>query len=74
MAGLENLGRILMMAGAVLLGLGALLAAGRKIGWLGRLPGDFHIQRGGFSLCFPLATCLILSLALTLILVIIRRH
>jgi len=38
-----------------------------RIPWLGRLPGDIHIQRGSWSLYFPLATCLVISVVLTLL-------
>jgi hypothetical protein len=53
----------------VLLGL-VLLVAGYfsgKVPWLGRLPGDIHIERGSWTFYFPLATCLIVSLVLTLL-------
>jgi len=40
---------------------------------LGRLPGDFHIRRGNFSFYFPLATSIILSIILTLVLAFFRR-
>jgi len=63
-----------MLLGGALLVLGGLLYSfGGKIGWLGRLPGDFHFQRGGVSFYFPLATSLLLSLLLTLILSLFRR-
>ena len=64
------LGKMLLLFGVamVLLGL-VLLAAGHfsgKVPWLGRLPGDIHIERGSWTFYFPLATCLIVSLVLTL--------
>jgi membrane protein implicated in regulation of membrane protease activity len=74
MPALENLGRTLMLLGGVLLVLGAILTFGGRAGWLGRLPGDFQFERGGVSFYFPVATCLILSLLLTLILRLFRRH
>ena len=45
-----------------------------RVPWLGRLPGDIHIQRGGWTFYFPLATSLLLSLVLTLILWILGRR
>ena len=64
--------RFLIVGGtiAVLLGLAWPWLA--KLG-LGRLPGDLHIQREGFSFHFPLTTSLIVSLAVTLILWLLRR-
>jgi uncharacterized protein HemY len=53
----------------VLLGL-VLLVAGHfsgKVPWLGRLPGDVYIERGSWTFYFPLATCLIVSVVLTLL-------
>lgn len=65
------LGKMLLLFGVamVLLGL-VLLVAGYfsgKVPWLGRLPGDIHIERGSWTFYFPLATCLIVSLVLTLL-------
>jgi uncharacterized membrane protein len=64
----ESPGKLLMIAGAVILLLGAVLTFGGKWGWIGRLPGDFRIQRDGFSFYFPLATSLLLSILLTILL------
>ncbi|HSE06648.1 MAG TPA: DUF2905 domain-containing protein [Methylomirabilota bacterium] len=60
----------------VLLGL-VLLLAGHfwgKVPWLGRLPGDIHIQRGNWTFYFPLATCLAISVALTLLFSLFGRR
>ena len=70
----ESLGKLLMLMGGILLGLGALFTLAGKVGWLGRLPGDFRFERGGFSFYFPLATSLLLSILLTLIINLFRRH
>jgi hypothetical protein len=62
-----------------LVGIGvALLLAGVAWPWLsrmplGRLPGDFHIHRGGFDLYLPLGSSVLVSLALTLLLWLLRR-
>jgi hypothetical protein len=45
-----------------------------RIPWLGRLPGDIHIQRGNWSLYFPLATCLVISVVLTLLFSLFGRR
>jgi hypothetical protein len=60
----------------VLLGL-ALLVAGNlsgKVPWLGRLPGDIYIQRGSWTFYFPLATCLLVSILLTLLFSLFGRR
>lgn len=41
--------------------------------WLGRLPGDLVVRRGSWTLFFPLATCLLLSLLISLLLWLFRR-
>ena len=60
-------GRLIALAGVVLLLLG-------RVPWLGRLPGDIHYQRGNFTFYFPLATSLLLSVVLTLILYFLGRR
>jgi hypothetical protein len=70
---LQPLGRLLIVIGLVIAGLGILLTLGAKIPGLGRLPGDFVIERGSFRLYLPLATSILLSLVLTGILWLLRR-
>ncbi len=63
-----SLARIIMIVGAILFAGGALLLLLGKILPLGRLPGDIFWQRGSFSFYFPIVTCIVLSLLLTLLL------
>jgi len=67
------LGRTLILGGLVLLAVGAALVWGPRIPWLGRLPGDIVIERPGFRFYFPLATCLLLSLLVSVVLWLLRR-
>ena len=53
---------------------GLLLQIAPAIPWLGKLPGDFRIQRPGFTFVFPLTTSLILSVVLTLIATLFSRR
>ena len=64
------MGRLLVVVGLVIAGLGLLMMLGVP---LGRLPGDFAVRRGNFSFYFPLATSIILSIVLTLIFSLFRR-
>ena len=66
------IGRWLIAIGLVLVVLGLLWPWLGKLG-LGRLPGDIVIERGAFRFYFPIATCLILSIVLSLILWLVRR-
>jgi hypothetical protein len=69
---MRELARVLVVAGIALVVAGLLLPLLSRVG-LGRLPGDFSIRRPGFSLYFPLATSLLISLLLSLILWFFRR-
>ncbi|MFQ5927495.1 MAG: DUF2905 domain-containing protein [Terriglobia bacterium] len=66
---LRELGKLLLVFGIVLVVVGGLLTLGPKLpGRLGRLPGDIIIRRENFTLYFPLVTCLLLSVILSLVL------
>jgi hypothetical protein len=73
-----DLGRMLVLLGVVLVVVGGMLwlggAVGGKVPFLGRLPGDFHVERGSWSFYFPLTTSIVLSLVLTLILALLSRR
>jgi Protein of unknown function (DUF2905) len=65
---LRELGRVLVIIGLVVAGVGALLFFGAKLPFrLGRLPGDIAYQGKHGAFYFPIVTCLLLSLALTLL-------
>jgi len=70
-----SLGKVLIILGAILLVSGILLTYAQFFSKInpGRLPGDIHIKRGNFSFYFPLTTCVILSVLLTLICYIFRK-
>ena len=65
--------RMLILFGLVLVGLGALWPLVKRTG-LGRLPGDFVFERGGVRFYFPLASSLLVSALLTLILRFVFRR
>jgi predicted MFS family arabinose efflux permease len=64
------MGKTLVVIGLVIAGFGLLMMVGLPIG---RLPGDFYVKRGNFSFYFPLATSIIVSIILTLLLAFFRR-
>ncbi|MFB3123776.1 MAG: DUF2905 domain-containing protein [Candidatus Binatia bacterium] len=68
-----SLGKALILVGILLVALGALFSLGAKIPWLGQLPGDIYIRNERFSFYFPLTSCLILSLVISLVLYLFRR-
>jgi predicted phosphohydrolase len=67
------LGKSLVAMGLVIVVLGAAIWASSSIPFLGRLPGDIFIKRGNFSFYFPLTTCIILSILLSLLFILFRR-
>ncbi len=69
-----GLGRVLIFSGVVLVALGLLVSvAGRLPFRLGRLPGDIYIHGKNTTFYFPLATCILLSVILSVVLWIFRR-
>ena len=65
---LAQFGRVLVMVGAVILGFGALLVLADRVPFIGRLPGDIRIGGDGWTIYAPLATSIVLSVLLTVIL------
>jgi len=63
-------GKLLLVAGLVIAGIGLLMMAGIPFG---RLPGDIVIRRGNGTFYFPLVTSILLSIILTLLLAVFRR-
>jgi hypothetical protein len=68
-----SLGKGLVLLGLLIAAAGVLLLFSDKIGWIGRLPGDITIRRGNFTFYFPLATCLIISALLSLLIWLFRK-
>ena len=66
------MGRWLIIAGVLLVVLGLAWPLVTKLG-LGRLPGDIHIERDGFSFYFPIVTGLVISVVVSLVLWFLRK-
>ena len=73
MSGIEGIGRILMVFGGIILLLGLAFTLAGRIPLLGRLPGDIFIQRDNVTVFFPLATMIVLSILLTILLNVLPR-
>lgn len=65
-------GFILIFTGAAFAVIGLMLYLGVNVSWLGKLPGDIRIIRPGYSLYFPITTCIVLSILVSLILYLIN--
>lgn len=70
---MSDMGRLLMIAGAVIFAVGALFLLGGRLPWFGNLPGDVRVQRGNFTLFMPCATMIIVSVLLTVVLNVVAR-
>jgi hypothetical protein len=70
---MNGLGKTLIYVGLLLVVLGVIFSFAGKIPWLGHLPGDIYIQRERFTFYFPLTTCIVISVIITLVLYLFRR-
>ena len=77
MTDLSGAGRFLLVTGLVLAAVGALLILAPKIPGLdrlGRLPGDFVVERGPVTIFIPIVSSIVISVLLTLVLNLIARR
>lgn len=70
---MHDAGKLLVVLGLILIGIGVVLWSGFGKGWFGRLPGDIYFSKGNVRVYFPVVTCLLLSVLLTLLLWLFRR-
>ncbi len=68
-----GIGKSLILLGIVLIIVGIILNLSGKIPFLGKLPGDIYIKKDNFSFYFPITTCIIISIVLTLIFSIFKK-
>jgi len=71
---LDDLGKVLVGFGLLIVLLGVVLLVAGRVPWLGRLPGDIYVRRGNWAFYFPLATSLVVSALLTLVFWILNRR
>lgn len=70
---MNPIARLLILAGLVLLAVGILFLLADKVPWLGKLPGDIVVKREKYSFYFPIATCLLISVILSLVMWFLRK-
>jgi hypothetical protein len=68
-----SFGKMLILLGVLLVVAGVIMVGLEKLPWIGRLPGDIHIERRNFSIHFPIVTSLLLSVILTILLNLFLR-
>ncbi|MFD2702270.1 DUF2905 domain-containing protein [Paenibacillus shunpengii] len=70
---MNNMPKLLIFAGIALIVIGLIWMILGRFVQLGKLPGDIYVDRGNFKFYFPIVTCIVISLILTLISWIIRH-
>jgi Na+-driven multidrug efflux pump len=71
---MTDIGKTLIALGLLIALVGVVLTFVGRVPWLGRLPGDIHVQRGNWSFYFPLATSLLLSVVLSVLFYVFGRR
>jgi len=70
---MQFLGKTLILFGILFVTIGVFLVFFERIPYLGKLPGDIFIRRGNTVIFFPIVTCLLLSIIISIILNLLRR-
>jgi len=70
---MTEIGKLLLILGIILSIMGLIFIFGSKVSGLGRLPGDIFIKKGNIIFFFPIVTCILISIIVTLILSLFRR-
>ncbi len=70
---MDGFGKALIYLGLVLVIAGVILSLAGKLPWLGHLPGDISIERDRFSFYFPITTCILISVIISLVVYFFRR-
>ena len=70
---MNGLAKIIIFFGIILIVFGILLIVGERLPWFGKLPGDIFIKKDNFTFSFPVVTCLIVSVILSIVLSIFFR-
>jgi Protein of unknown function (DUF2905) len=71
---MQDIGKIIVFVGLFLVIVGMVIwRFPAAFGWMGRLPGDISVQKGSVSFYFPIVTCIVISLILTLVSWLLRK-
>jgi Protein of unknown function (DUF2905) len=68
-----GIGKTLIFLGLLLVVVGVIFSLAGKLPWLGHLPGDISLQRERYSFYFPITTCILVSIIVSLVLYFFRR-
>ncbi len=70
---MPGIGKMLIITGLIIVAVGAIFILGGRLSWFGRLPGDIYIKKENFTFYFPIATCILISIILSLIFWLFRK-
>lgn len=70
---MSSAGKMMIVSGVVLILLGLVFVYGHRIPFIGKLPGDIRVERRNVQVVFPIMTCIVVSVIITLILNLLRR-
>ena len=71
---MQEIGKFVVIIGVLLVVAGVILWRFPSLfGWMGKLPGDISVQKGNFSFYFPVVTCIVISIVVTLLSWLFRR-
>ena len=70
---MEGMGKSLIVIGLLLIVIGVAIAFGPRIPFIGKLPGDIYIKKDSFTFYFPLASSILISVIITLIMYLFRK-
>jgi len=70
---MPSLARFVVIFGIIVTAVGVLLLVAPKVPWLGRLPGDILVRKKNFTFYFPLATSVVLSIILTVLMNLFKK-
>ncbi len=71
---MHYIGKSLILIGILLIAVGIFFTLGGKISWFGRLPGDIIIHKKNFTFYFPITTCVLISVILSLVFFLFFKH
>lgn len=69
---LEQLGKLLLVGGIILVGIGGFFILAGRVSWFGQLPGDIYIEGDNYTVYFPLTTCVLLSIILSFLMYLLN--
>jgi Protein of unknown function (DUF2905) len=70
---MREVGKLVAITGIIIMLVGLVMWGGLIPKWLGRLPGDIRVERGHSTFYFPIVTCIVISILLSVLLSIFRR-